>query len=223
MLAGVSPSWYTYLEQGRDIHPSAQVLDSLARVLRLSEDEWRYLRALAHGGAAPAHPLVGEETPKQLVAGLVRTTEDSPYPVYGVDVYCDLVAWNRAAAGYYADFGRLPERDRNMLRCLLHAPQARQRLPDWQQDARDVVARWRATTASYQGDPRLRALVDELRQSSPDFDRWWGEHDVQEHRSRLRRFRHPQHGAQSLRLVVVRAPEFAPCLVVFHLPVDDAG
>lgn len=220
VLAGLSPSWYTYLEQARNIHPSTQVLDSLARVLRLTEDERRYLHTLAQGSAGPPPlPLVGEETPEELVRGLVRTTEHSPLPVYGIDVYCDLIAWNRAATAYYTDFAALPERDRNMLRWLLRAPEARQRLPDWHQDTRDIVARWRATTAGFDGDARLRALVDELRASSPDFDRWWDEHDVQEHRSRLRRFRHPEHGELSLRLVVVRAPEFAPCLVVFHLPV----
>lgn len=222
VLAGLSPSWYTYLEQGRDIHPSTQVLDSLARVLRLTEDERRYLHTLAHGAPTTSPPLVGEEPPEVLVRGLVRTTQHSPYPVYGFNVYCELLAWNQAATTYYTDFARLPEDRPNILRWLLTAPEARQRLPDWHRDVRDIVARWRSTAAGYDGDDRLHELIEELRQSSAEFGRWWDAHDVVEHRSRLRRFRHPQHGAHSLRLVVVRAPEFAPCQVVFHLPTHGA-
>jgi hypothetical protein len=68
----------------------------------------------------------------------------------------------------------------------------------------------------------LHALISELTRSSPQFKRWWEEHDIREHRSRLRRFRHPEHGEQTLRLIVVRAPDFAPCAVAFHVPVPAA-
>jgi hypothetical protein len=83
-----------------------------------------------------------------------------------------------------------------------------------------VVARLRAMSAEHDGDPRLRALVEELRRSSPEFEEWWHEHHVLGHGSRLRRFSHPQHGEQTLRLLIMRAPDFAPSIVVFHLPVD---
>jgi transcriptional regulator with XRE-family HTH domain len=218
VLAGLSPTWYTYLEQGRDIHPSAQVLDSLARVLGLTEDERRHLHRLAHGHAGRPRPLTDEATAEGVVRQLVATAADSPYPVYAADHYGDLIAWNRAATAYYTDFGRLPEGQRNMIRWLLEAPEARERLVDWSQDARDVVARWRAMTATVDGDHRLQAMVDELRERSPEFGRWWDSHDVREHRSRLRRFRHPELGEQVMRLIVVRAPEFEPWIVVFHFP-----
>lgn len=222
VLAGLSPTWYTYLEQGRDIHPSAEVLESLARALALTEDERRYLHTLANGKMPTSRPLVGDAAAIELVRQLVLTTQDSPYPVYAADLYCDVIAWNRAATGYYTDFGQLPPDQRNMLRWLLEADEAKQRLPDWSQDTADVVARWRAMIAAHTGDSRLRALVAELKQSSPQFHRWWDDHNVQEHRSRLRRFRHPQLGEHSLRLIVVRAPDFAPCLVAFHVPAHTA-
>jgi transcriptional regulator with XRE-family HTH domain len=219
VLAGLSPTWYTYLEQGRDIHPSAQVLDSLARVLGLTEDERRHLHRLAHGHAGRPRPLADEATAEEVVRQLVATAADSPYPVYATNHYGDLIAWNRAATSYYTDFERLPEGQRNnMIRWLLEAPEARERLIDWSQDARDVVARWRAVTATLDGGPRLEAMVAELRGRSPEFGRWWDSHDVREHRSRLRRFRHPELGEQVMRLIVVRAPEFEPWIVVFHLP-----
>jgi transcriptional regulator with XRE-family HTH domain len=220
VLAGLSPSWYTYLEQGRDIHPSAEVLDSLARVLGLTEDERRYLHTLAYGGVTTPRPLVDALAAAEIARQLVATAAESPYPVYAINYYCDLIAWNRATASYYVDFGQLPVQRRNMLRWLLDAPEARQRLLDWSQDTRDIVARWRKATAGYHGDRRLRDLVSEFRQLSPEFGRWWDSHDVQENRSRLRRFRHPAHGEQTMRLIVVRAPEFDSYVVVFHIPIQ---
>lgn len=116
VLAGLSPSWYTYLEQGRDINPSAEVLDSLARVLGLTEDERRYLHTLAYGGVTTPRPLVDELAAAEIARQLVATAAESPYPVYAINYYCDLIAWNRATASYYADFGQLPVQRRNMLR-----------------------------------------------------------------------------------------------------------
>lgn len=218
VLAGLSPTWYTYLEQGRNVHPSAQVLDSLARVLRLTEDERGYLHALADSAAPPPQPSGGDVGAEVLVRKLVQVAEHSPHPVYAVNLYSDLIAWNPAVVDYYTDFGRLPEGQRNMLRWLLQAPEARQRLPAWKDDTRDVVARLRAMTAEHDDDQRLQAMVEEFKRSSPEFEGWWQEHHVLGHGSRLRRFRHPRHGEQTLRMLIVRAPDFAPSIVVFHVP-----
>jgi transcriptional regulator with XRE-family HTH domain len=218
VLAGLSPTWYRYLEQARDIRPSAEVLDSLARVLGLTEDERRYLHRLAHGHPGRPRPLADDVTAEEIMRQLVATAADSPYPVYAVGPYGDLIAWNRAATVYYTDFGKLPPQRRNMIHWLLTAPEARQRLADWSRDARDIVARWRMWAAGRDGDARLQAMVTELRERSPEFGRWWDSHDVREHRSRLRRFRHPELGEQVMRLIVVRAPEFEPWIVAFHLP-----
>jgi hypothetical protein len=110
-----------------------------------------------------------------------------------------------------------------MIRWLLTAPEAKQRILDWGEDARDIVARWRAVTATHDNDGRLRALVEELKQLSPEFGRWWEEHDVSENRSRLRRFRLPDGGVRVMRLIAVRAAEFEPWIVVLHLPIQAAA
>jgi len=220
VLAGLSPTWYTYLEQGRDIHPSPEVLDSLARVLRLTEDERRYLHILTFGAVSNPRPLASDLSSEELTRQLVLSTNSSPYPVYGCDVYCGLIAWNRAATGYYTDFGQLPPERRNMLRWLLESPLAKERLPDWAEEVRDIVARWRAwVTALGPEDERLRRQVAEFRDLSPEFGRWWDGHDVRQTRSRLRRLRHPTLGEQLMRVVSVQAADFAPCMAIFHLPV----
>jgi transcriptional regulator with XRE-family HTH domain len=222
VLSGLSPTWYTYLEQGRDIHPSAQVLDSLARVLLLTEDERRYLHVLAGGSVAAPRPIEGELTAEELVRELVSTAQDSPYPVFGTNVYCDVIAWNPAATAYYTDWGRVPPDRRNLMRWLLESPEAKERFVDWSEETRDIVAGWRAATVALDGDGRLHALLEEFKQLSSEFERWWGEHDVRQPRSRLVRFLHPRHGERSLRLITVRAPDFAPCRVAFHVPVRPA-
>ena len=219
MLAGLSPAWYTFLEQGRDINPSAEVLDSLANVLGMSEDERRYMHVLASKTPSAARRLSGDMSPEEAVRQLVRTAENSTYPVYAVDQYCDVIAWNVATTAYYTDFGAQPAGRRNMLRWLLGAPEAKERLVEWSEETRDVVARWRSMLATHGRDGRVDKLIAEFRDLSPDFCHWWDTYDVQEHRSRPRLFRHPVHGEQRLRVIVVQSPDFAPSVVVFHVPV----
>ncbi|HEV2780640.1 MAG TPA: helix-turn-helix transcriptional regulator [Actinophytocola sp.] len=226
VLAGLSPTWYTYLEQGRDIHPSAEVLDSLARVLGLTEDERRYMHLLAHGQVSKPRPLADEVSAEETVRRLVALSEDSPYPVYGMSVLADIIAWNKATTSYYADFGGIPPERRNMVRWMLEAPEAKQRLTDWAEDTRDIVARWRSANAILEHAPehteRLRRLVAEFTALSPAFARWWDEHDVRERRTRTRRFRHPELGDLTMRLIVVQAADFAPSVVVFHAPSQES-
>ncbi|MER6944263.1 helix-turn-helix transcriptional regulator [Nonomuraea sp. NPDC000554] len=220
VLAGLSPTWYTYLEQGRDIRPSVQVLDSLARVLDLSEDERRYMHTLAHGQVANPHPLDAEVTPGGVMKGLVGLMGQTAYPVYATDVYCDLIAWNAAAAEWYDDWAACPPEERNILRWILLSPVARQRLPDWESDTRDIVARWRSEVAKWPNDDRMNKQIAEFSGLSPVFARLWRDHDVQEHRNGLRRFRHPRLGLQTLRIAMMLTPDEPMVGLVIHFPLN---
>lgn len=217
VLAGLSPTWYTYLEQGRDINPSSQVLNSLAQVLKLSDDERRYLSSLA-SSTEPSTPP--PDAAAALIEQFVRLAGDSPYPVYAINLYSELLAWNPAVADYYTDFGALPPERRVMLRWMLEAPEARDRLVDWEEDTRAVVARLRAVSAEHRGDQRLQTMINDLTATSPEFARWWDDHAVLGHGGQLRRFRHPEHGELTLRLMITHSPDFEPAIVVFHLPLD---
>jgi transcriptional regulator with XRE-family HTH domain len=222
VLAGLSPTWYTYLEQGRDIQPSREVLDSLANVLRLSEDERRYIHRLAHTAIELASPLDAGVNANDLVRQLVSQFVDSPYPVYASTHRCDLMAWNRAACEWYEDWGAMPAEERNIMHWLLLSPVARERLVDWESVTRDAVARWRAESARHPDDPLLNQRIAELRRRSPHFGGWWDDHDVLEHRSGLRHFRHGHLGVQAMRIVPLQSPELVPTGIVVHLPVQDA-
>ena len=221
VLAGLSPTWYTYLEQGRSIQPSRQVLDSLARVLRLTEDERRYLHILAHGDFIEASPLESDLPATELIRQLVAVTDDSPHPVYAYNQYTDLIAWNQACREWYDDWDAMLASERNMLRWMLTSPVAKRRLVDWEADTKDVVARWRTDCGRRPADAAVRQRVSELSRLSADFASWWHSHDVQEHRSRVRRFRHDHLGQQVMRIVPLQSPEIMPAGIVFHLPFSD--
>ncbi|SMD19644.1 Helix-turn-helix domain-containing protein [Kibdelosporangium aridum] len=218
MLAGLSPTWYTYLEQGREIRPSPEVLDSLARVLGLTEDERRYMHSLAYGKTSRA-PLQGDVSAEDLVKRLVASMDDAPYPVYGANLYVDVIACNRAAAEWYTDFGAVAEDQRNMLRWLFSA-EGRERVQNWEADVSDIIARWRTAIMPSIEDDRLGALVADLKARHPDFSRMWDNHDVRELRSRLRTLRHPTLGDRTFRALTMQSVEFTPCIVVFHMPVQ---
>jgi transcriptional regulator with XRE-family HTH domain len=218
VLAGVSRTWYTYLEQGRARDVSPSVLDSIARVLQFSEDERRYMHELAYGKVISPGPLIGDIPGDELVIRLVEAVMDTAYPVYASNLYCDIVAWNRAAREWYDDWGSLPPGRRNMIRWLLFSDVAKERLIDWEGDVRDIIARWRSMTSSRLADDRLQKLINEFKATSVYFTECWENHEVSEHRSRIRVFRHPRLGVTRMRGIVVESPEFTPSFVVFHVP-----
>jgi hypothetical protein len=220
VLAGLSPTWYSYLEQGRKIRPSSEVLDSLARVLLLSEDERRYIHMLAHGQVGEAQPLDDDFPGEDVIRQLVTTTGTGPYPVYALDLGGNLIAWNPATTQWYADFSAMPATARNMVRWMFTDPAARIRFADWAADARDIVARLRTVPARRPHDATLSNLVSELRQGNADFRRWWDEHVVIEQRSRLRTLRHPTLGIRTMRLVVVYPADTDSYMIAYHLPTD---
>jgi transcriptional regulator with XRE-family HTH domain len=220
VLAGLSPTWYTYLEQGRDIRPSPEVMDSLARVLLLTEDERRYIHTLAYGQVIGPLPLESDLGVDDLLRQVVAVEDDNPYPVYAVNHYYDLVAWNRAAAVWYDDWSRYPCEERNIVRWMLTSPQAKARLLNWEREAKDTVAQWRAESAKWPDDELLVERIDQMIGLSPLFAEWWDEQVVQENRSRMRRFRKPRLGVATLRVLPLRSPEFAPAGIMFHLPAE---
>ena len=217
MLAGLSPTWYTYLEQGRDIRPSPDVLDSLARVLQLTEDERRYLYLLANGQGPPVTPTEPDESDRVMMQRVVSLVGDVDFPVYAGNVYGDVTAWNPAAAEWYTDFGRLPAGRRNMLWWLLTAPEARERVVGWADDTRDVVARFRIASAGRPWDRRFGELTKLMLAVSPEFRVWWSDHDVSDERIRPRSVRLPGGRTATVQLVVLRMIDSFHSIIM-HVP-----
>ncbi|WP_329046180.1 helix-turn-helix transcriptional regulator [Amycolatopsis sp. NBC_01488] len=172
-LAGIGVDWYIRLEQGRTVSPSSATVEALARALRLDDGERAHLRALARNPART--PFTRERVPeatRRLVEGLSE-------PAYVTGRRWDLLAWNRAAAGLFTDFGALPEADRNVLVFLLLDERARRLFGDgWAAQAEHTVAQFHAAHDLWAPDPAFTGLADRLRAGCPEFATWWGRHDV---------------------------------------------
>lgn len=188
---GMSTTWYTWLEQGRDVSPSPRALAGLAETLRLTPAERAYLFRLAGKSdpAAPAPVGNGMDAPTVLTEAVAAIAA----PVYVLDQAWNARAWNLQAERLFV--GWLDgHNDRNLLRYVFLSPLARRVLPDWEKRARRVLAEFRADTGRHLDDPHLNTLVEGLRQESPLFARCWQEHEVEERAGGERSFDHPRKG-----------------------------
>jgi len=219
LLAGVSPSWYTYLEQGRPIGVSTQVIDSIARVLRLSPEEHRYLELLATGKAGH-RVIAGDPDVHAAVRELVEAVTD--FPVYAGDRRGDLLAWNLQASEWFTDFAALPECRRNMLLWMLSDPAAQQCLVDWETEARDLLGRFRVSSVHLGADPRTVDVINEAMAIGPWVRSWWEEQEARPMSPRVRVLRHPSLGERRFRIVVSYVAGAEDIGVVFHVPLHDA-
>ena len=173
-LAAISTDYYTRLEQGR-IRASASVLASLARVLRLDDDQRTYLYELA--GRNPSRPRrrAAQKVRPQIQLLLDQLTE-IPAMVLGRNM--DILAWNSLAAALITDFSQIPESQRNHVRLVFTDPAIRHLYADWEGVARMNVAQLRMAAAENPDDPRLAALVGELSVQDPQFRQWWAAQQV---------------------------------------------
>jgi transcriptional regulator with XRE-family HTH domain len=191
-LSGVSVTWYTWLEQGRDIHPSRQVLDAVARCLRLTEPEHDYVLGLT--GLAPSRPGTAGDVPRP-PAHLHRFLDAlGEHPAYALAPDWRLVAWNRAYEFLYPRVATIDPADRNLLWLVFTDPGVRALLDDWQVTSRRFLAEFRTEAGARLGDAQVRDVVARLRAVSPEFRDGWARHDVQGFESRERVFHHPTAG-----------------------------
>ena len=206
-MAGVSPTWYTWLEQGRDVSASAEALSRVARALNLTAPERAYLFDLA-GRRDPAAPSAAGEAPQSLVEAVVRFDG----PAYGLDRLWTAVCWNAAAERLFAGWLGGPEP--NLLRYLFLAPDARDFVVGWDDRARRIIAEFRADYSRSLSDPRMLRLVEDLRAQDPTFSRLWDEQAVLAREGGLRLFAHPQDGPLAFRQFTFQPAERPDCKLV---------
>lgn len=188
MLAGVSLDYYARLEQGRDLQPSDQVLDAIARALRLAEVERTHLHNLVRSAAVAAP---GELRLPPLDAGTQLMLASIEIPGLILDSRGDIHAMNPMGRALLAGLEPLPASSSNHTRWLFTDPGARELLADWEVVARATVGVLRETAGRYPHDPHLHALVGELSVTSVEFRAWWADHEVDTRCSGPKRFRHP--------------------------------
>ena len=176
-LADVSATWYTWLEQGRGGVPSTDVLDRIAKAMGLTAVEREYLFLVAQHRPPEVRYQAPEITPK--LQRVLDSMEDAPALIK--TAMWDVVAWNRAAELVLASYPDMPLAERNIVRMIFCDSRVRESLPNWERDARNVVAAFRTETARACASKRAKALVTEISRLSPEFREIWREHDVRTH------------------------------------------
>ncbi|MBE8523685.1 helix-turn-helix domain-containing protein [Amycolatopsis sp. H6(2020)] len=194
-LASISVDYYIRLEQGR-VRASAPVLITLARALRLDEDQQRYLYELA--GRADALPRRRRPVQRVRPAMSRLLTQLTGTPALVLGKRLDILAWNPAATALFTDFEAIPPNRRNYLRMLFTNPAIRELHENWHHDAREAVAALRMEAATEADDPNLAHLVGDLSLQDEDFRKWWAEHHVNNASYGTKNYNHPSVGRLTL-------------------------
>jgi hypothetical protein len=218
LLADVGASWYTWLEQGRSIRTSSQVLDSVARALQLDPVERAHLFSLARQTdpvAAPTTDVLPEE---------VRTILDAlPSPACALGPRWDILAFNKAEAAVMGDYGALPPHRRNMLWLLFTEPSWRRLLTEWDRDTRRVVAQFRADMADLDklDHPRWQSFVEVLSARSGEFREMWARHEVTGPATRTKVYEHATAGLLSFTATHLMLPDHPGIRLIVYTPRDE--
>lgn len=218
VLAAISTTWLTYLEQGRDVRASRQVLDALATALRLGAVERTHVFDLAAAASPPAAVPVLAQTVSAITQAL------DPNPAYVTAGDFEVLAWNDAAASLFPSLVVRWDGERpNLARWLFCDPDAREVLPEWESVARDVLARLRAAAGRYPDDPRYTELVEELQAGSMEVQSWWPRHDVRASTVGRKRVRHPERGVLDLAHAAFAVADHPEQTLVVYLDEGPTG
>ncbi len=220
MLAGVSLTWYTWLEQGRRINASTDVLVAIGRALRLDEAGLDHLLSLTEPGTATV------DAPAEAPSALVRLIDALlPAPAYVLGPHWEFVGWNAAQTRLYPRIEELELPERNLMWVLFADPATKELIVDWDIHARQALAEFRSATTSVRHDPAMVQLVSTLTEISAEFAAWWKDHDVSGFETRLRRFNHPTAGTLTFEYQQLTPAEWPSLRVVAQLavPGDDSA
>jgi transcriptional regulator with XRE-family HTH domain len=216
-LAGVGATWYTWLEQGRDVRASLEVLEAIARALRLTSAERTHLVLLGRGEIPP--PCKSDERVSATVRRLIENLGANP--AYLIGRRWDYLAWNQAACAIFGDFDQVPRAARNHLWMHFMDPTRREIFPDWSRSARLMAAKFRADHARHIGDPTFEQLVTTLRKSSPEFCKLWGKHEVAQSGPGRKTVNHPVVGTLLFEHAVFNPQETPEQRMILMSPLPD--
>jgi transcriptional regulator with XRE-family HTH domain len=217
LLAGVGVSWYTWLEQGREINVSTQVLDALARTLRLDRAERWHMYVLAE--AVPVAVSTGRCPLTEELTEILRALD--PLPAAVTNSRFDILAENDAFADLFRFWHSLPCIHHNTLWCVLTEPTAREQFRGYDEHARYLVARLRAAYARHVGEPDWEEDIRRLSGLSSEFTELWSRHEVAEFQPRIRTFAHPHAGELTFTMSELQVPASQEARLVVYTPADD--
>ncbi|MCJ8014130.1 helix-turn-helix transcriptional regulator [Paenibacillus sp. KQZ6P-2] len=196
-LANVSITWYTWLEQGREVSASPEVLDSIGRVLDLTAAEREYMHKLAGRYVTQEQSTARHK----LTPAFTQMVQDMPYPCVALGAQNELIAWNDLACKILIDFSLLPAEERIMLRLNFLNAELRSKIVNWEQANQISLAFFRKLYAPYSNQEWHIRLVDELITGSKEFSEWWVKHEVAEKNGLQVEIRHPVAGHMHFEII----------------------
>ncbi len=202
-LAGIGLTWYTWLEQGRPIRVSAQVVESLCRILLLDKQERIHLYRLANQ-PIPTDIQECQET----VSPILQHVLDSLVlcPSFIADQRWNVIAWNKAACLLFGDFNEMNARQRNVVWAMFTDDYFKELYVDWNKHAKSLLGRFRSTCGKYIEDSWLNQFIDDLKVQSLEFNSWWPLHEIQNDSGVYKHFNHPMGAPRCARMPAGESP-----------------
>lgn len=220
-LAHVGVSWYTLLEQGRALHPSNQVLQSIANALQLTSDERQHLFLLAN-----QHHLVETHASHEQVSPALRRVLDglNPMPAYIMGRRWDFLAWNTTAEQALLLSKSVPPYDSNAVWRMFANPMSRHLYhPKWEQVAQKVLAEFRAESARDADEEWFKRLIADLQRVSPEFRAWWPRYDVRGRSDSLKEIEHPLVGRLVFEHTTLQVPTQPELKIMIYTPLPETA
>jgi len=219
-LAGIGLTWYTWLEQGRAINVSDDVLDSLSRVYLLTDEERIHIYALAN------KPLAKEKVEYQPISDTLMRILDkfdvSYCPAYIMDHHWNIVAWNKCAVAVFGDFSLLPSYERNVVYMMFCNQGYMSLFDDWEFHAKGIVARFHSTMAKYIDDPWFIGFIQDIKNKSENFSAWWLLYDVNGMSDVVKELTHPLMDKLTFEFVSLDVSDNQSLKLLIHNPDDEA-
>ncbi|OXM82746.1 helix-turn-helix transcriptional regulator [Paenibacillus rigui] len=218
-IAGVSTTWYTWLEQGRSIQVSSQVLEKVATALQLNPEQRSYLFLLAN----PQTAEIFAERPPKIHPTLQRILDYlNPCPAFIADRRCNIVGWNQAAGAMLGPIGPLSTEERNIVWLSFMKRELRELVVNWEDFAQDFVAILRNYYSQYKGDPWYSEFVEHCGRIHPQFHSLWEHSDIPSAPKTIREFRHPQEGKMRFEITSFQVYAHADLRCCVYTPLPDS-
>ncbi|AWB45625.1 transcriptional regulator [Paenibacillus sp. CAA11] len=218
-IAGIGLTWYTWLEQGKNIQVSTQVLECLVTVMQLNTEERNHLYNLALGQLPVEQTASIEESLIPIVQNFMNEYERCP--AYVTDQRWDILLWNKAGERVFGDFEKMDKKERNAIWRCFASTDYRNLIGDWENHAKRLLAQFRSTSTPFVGESWFKDLVAELMEISPEFRQWWPSYDISGTPIGKKMINHPRVGTMVMEHITFRVYDAPELKLTVYRPLEE--
>ncbi|MGN7356620.1 helix-turn-helix transcriptional regulator [Paenibacillus sp. SAF-054] len=218
-IAGIGLTWYTWLEQGKNIQVSTQVLECLVTVMQLNAEERNHLYKLALGQLPVEQTASIEESLIPIVQNFMNEYERCP--AYVTDQRWDILLWNKAGEQVFGNFEKMDKKERNAIWRCFASPAYRNLIEDWENHAKRLLAQFRSTSTPFVGENWFKDLVAELMVISPEFRQWWPSYDISGTPIGKKMINHPRVGTMVMEHITFRVYDAPELKLTVYRPLEE--